>query len=32
MTAVTWKDYALKGDDANEATSLTKPRTLAAAG
>jgi fatty acid desaturase len=24
MPAVTWKDYALKGDDANEATSLTR--------
>lgn len=24
MTAVTWKDYSLKGDDANEATSLTR--------
>ena len=24
MSAVVWKDYALKGDDANEATSLTK--------
>ena len=23
MAAVTWKNYALKGDDANEATSLT---------